>query len=413
MLADAQNDIESFVRQKAIRISTINPDSSNFVDFEQIGNAIGNARIVMLGEQDHGDAPTFAAKTSIVKYLHEKKGFNVVAFESDFFSGTFGFENLPKTNAGIAKYFKGNILGYWTLCDACYPFFSSLVPESFNTAHPYIIAGFDNQQYLSYSRINMSNTIDSVVKFYNLEIQKDTILYASILNNINTLSNQFICTTQKKEFYRKATDDLLRLKNELEVKSKPEEGWSLIIDNLICFCNQLLLKDGRFTDFANIRDKQMARNLEWLAKVKYKNEKIIVWAANYHISKYSGHFKKNNMNNDIAMATHFVKDKQLNEETYVLGFTSFDGTAGRLGTSYFAVDKPDKNGFEIWINDGFDYAFINFKDFNQQNPQYNNEFKMKSSVTGQGVHKNHEAQWNRMFDAVFFIRHMYPCKTKN
>jgi len=119
------------------------------------------------------------------------------------------------------------------------------------------------------------------------------------------------------------------------------------------------------------------------------------------------------MNKDISMATEFVKDEQLNTQTYVLGFSSYDGDAGRLGTNIFSVDKPSKNGFETWINDSVNYAFVNFKEFNQLNPKYDKEFEMKSSVTGQGVHKSHLAQWNKMFDGIFFIRHIYPCKIKN
>lgn len=413
LVSYSQNDIESFVRQKSIEIKSIDPDSLNFDDLEKIGNTIENARIVMMGEQDHGDAPAFAAKARLINYLHNKKGFNVIAFESDFFSATYGFEGLPKTKADFLKYYKGNIMPFWTLCDACNSLFSKTIPESFNTQNPYIIAGFDNQMYLKSSGLNLSRTIDSIVKANNFDILKDENLYKEIVSDISILSNQLICASQKKEFYRKSADALLLLKNQFDAKFKSDNIWSLIIDNLICFANQLILKNGNFTEFANVRDLQMAKNLAWLCKVKYPNEKIIIWAANYHVSKFTGHFSKNSMNKDISMATEFVKDEQLNTQTYVLGFSSYDGDAGRLGTNIFSVDKPGKNGFETWINDSVNYAFVNFKEFNQLNPKYDKEFEMKSSVTGQGVHKSHLAQWNKMFDGIFFIRHIYPCKIKN
>src|SRR5262245_61862370 len=81
-----QTSIKAYVQQTAVPIQTVQPEATDYSDLEAIGNAIGDAKIVMLGEQDHGDAPTYLAKTRLVKYLHEKKGFNVLAVESDFYA---------------------------------------------------------------------------------------------------------------------------------------------------------------------------------------------------------------------------------------------------------------------------------------------------------------------------------------
>src|SRR5215212_8009568 len=85
-------DIEKFIKENANVISNVNVDSDDFTDLLPIGNAIGDSRVVMLGEQDHGDGTSFLAKTRLIKFLHEKKGFNVLAFESDFFALTDGWD---------------------------------------------------------------------------------------------------------------------------------------------------------------------------------------------------------------------------------------------------------------------------------------------------------------------------------
>ena len=99
--ASGQNDIKKYVARNTNIIKTIQPDSLVFSDLEGVGRAIGDSRIVMLGEQDHGDAPTFLAKTRLIKYLHEQKGFNVLAFEDDFYTFNQGWDVLNKQKQNI------------------------------------------------------------------------------------------------------------------------------------------------------------------------------------------------------------------------------------------------------------------------------------------------------------------------
>jgi erythromycin esterase len=53
-------------------------------DVATVGKAIGNRRVVLLGENGHGVAEFSAAKAAMIRYLHEHLGFETVAFESGF-----------------------------------------------------------------------------------------------------------------------------------------------------------------------------------------------------------------------------------------------------------------------------------------------------------------------------------------
>src|SRR5687768_5674509 len=81
-----QGQLKKYVQENTVPINSIKANFTDDSDLEGISNSIGDARVVMLGEQDHGDGATMQAKTRLVKYLHEKKGFNVLAFEGEFFA---------------------------------------------------------------------------------------------------------------------------------------------------------------------------------------------------------------------------------------------------------------------------------------------------------------------------------------
>jgi len=160
----AQRTLKKYVIKNAVSIQTVDPDSTDDSDLEAIGAAIGNRTIVMLGEQDHGDAPTFLAKTRLIKYLHEKKGFNVLAFESDFFGLNYGIENVPRDKNAIDTFLKKNIYPIWTECNTCSELFYKYIPSTYASAKRLRVSGFDNQLSLSYSREHLTAKLDSLLK---------------------------------------------------------------------------------------------------------------------------------------------------------------------------------------------------------------------------------------------------------
>ena len=266
--------------------------------------------------------------------------------------------------------------------------------------------------YLRYSYQHLSKSIDSIARSLELELVHQEAQFREQLSTIELLSNQMLVLSKNRKYYEQAAESFQVLKAQLAKKPEPQSFWLFVVDNLIATCNQIAYKDADFIKSCNFRDAQMAANLKWLCEVKFPGKKIIVWAANYHISKYTGHFKKKSGYESLAMASIFINEPRLLAQTYSIGFSSYDGVAGRIGTNTFRVDQPDKNGFENWIDKSTNYAFVDFRAFNLVNPGFSTEFPLKSSVSPQGVHKSHDAQWNRMFDGIFFIRHMYPCKIK-
>jgi erythromycin esterase len=398
----AQENIRNYVKQNTMAITSIDPDSIDYIDLHAVGDAIGDAKVVMLGEQDHGDAPAFLAKTRLIKYLHEEKGFNVLAFESDFFGLNYGWNSIQKDERTIDSFLKRNIDAIWSYCNACKQLLYEYIPFTFSKGRPLEISGLDNQMSAKYS----SEKLDSLLRALKIPITLSSKYQEEILPGIKNWG----LNIKDSSLNNKYLGYLSEIGEELRNKLGKDDFWLQVIANLRSEDIEFQPKSDHWKEM-NTRDDQMARNLKWLNENRYRDEKIIVWAHNYHISKYAGHYPEDFLNRANSMGSIFTKNADVMSKTYIIGFTSYEGTAGRLfPPTHYRVDAPRPNSFENWLEPKLDYAFVDFKKYNQTSPQANENFYMSGATKGNWYHKNSEAQWNRIFDGVFFIRKMYPCQ---
>lgn len=404
----SQLSIENFVKQETSQIKTINPDSLNFDDLETVGNAIGATRVVFLGEQSHGDAATFMAKARIVKYLHEKKGFDVLAFESDFFSLVKGWEMVENGSQNIDSLLGGNIYGAWTLCAPVRNFFYSYIPNCLKNGTPLIISGFDNQLILANSYMTLFHDLDSVLKHFNLDVTKEINYTTETLPLIKSIYDQMNGSTDSSRF-EKRDSILIHIKEQLMPKVGDNGFWLMILDNLISFNMKLKYAKSNFFKSGNYRDIQMAKNLKWLYTQRFPHRKIIVWAHNYHISKYNGHYEESFTNLARTLGDEFTSDSLMNTASYVIGFTSAEGEFGMVRSNKNKVPRPKSNSFENWVNRDYSFSFTDFKKFNADLKNGKSAFFMNGSVKTPNLHTHSFAEWNKIFDGVFFIRKMTPC----
>lgn len=404
----AQKSIKEYVKTDAVNVKTIDINENDFSDLEVFGKAIGDSRIVALGEQNHGDGTTFEAKGRLVRYLHEKKGFNILVFESDYFALTYGFEKVTKTKDSINNFIQKNIMGIWSWCDKAKPFLYDYIHTTHSTTNPLQIAGMDCQFHGAYSVDNLVNI--SAPIFAKISVTEEDLANAKII--LNNLNSAFLWTY-------KPIDSVAIIKGNEAIKTflKNKSLEQLTIDEKLLIDNikrsyddfsDAIQNKSYLDDNYTKRDRQMFDNVMWLLKHRFPNEKIIIWAHSAHIAKAAQEFEDRGQKG--IMMGNFLGNKNLNPYSYyALGVTSYSATPVWTSNDYpVNVESPKRNSFENWIPKNWNYAYMDFT-LNKEIQNKNEAFTMKGTNFASHQHRNLVYQWTKVFDGIFFIRNIEGC----
>lgn len=396
LLYGQDNSIQKIVAKNFHKINSINYNSNDDSDLDEIAKAIGDSKIVMLGEQDHGDAPSFMAKTRLIQYLHEKMGFDVLAFESDFWGLNSLWDSRENNDTFSIGQVQDNVYTVWSWCAQAQNVFH-YIDSCLDTENPLIVTGFDVRHSLPFSQnlylTSLKEFVQSDKAFQsNLEEREE---FFKIAKNLITKEYDSNVGKKKKEFFISYIDN-----TSLKIE---DIFWKQEFENLKgCALNSWY--HGSIKN--NIaRDEYMGKNLLWLYHHKYAGKKIIVWAHNAHIAKNTQLVTKLSKLPEPYISMGNTVATVLKDSVYIMGFDSYGGKAGRttMGLTY-DVQQAMPDSFEDWVNKlHHDYGFINFRGL-----KINEPFYMKGLI-----HYYDKINWTQMYDGMFYIKNMFPCDRVN
>lgn len=397
----------AWLAANAAPIRTLDITDADFRDLELVGRAIGERRIVLLGEQSHGDGATFQAKARLIRYLHEQKGFDLLVFESGFHDCRRTWEDA-RAGMALADSAGGCMFELWWNSAQVLPLLQYLDSRK-GTSRPLELAGMDFQPSGSRSRF----LLDDFERFAHA--QRDT---AGLGDDLAAMRAAIGVPAPQV----KALDDSTRRRVTAAISratararaTVPALGalgeaayWQQALasaDALIDFMRQLM--NGMQTaEVFNRRDSTMAENLTWLAQ-RNPSRKIIVWGASSHLIR-----NRTRIDGDPAPgmipAGHRIGEA-FPAQVYSIAFLAAEGEMGmaRRGTAIPRQPVPSADSASLdglWRDSGQSLAFLDLRNLAADGLWLNSPL-----VARPLGYQTMTAAWPRHFDGFFFTRTMSP-----
>jgi len=348
------------IGQKSIII--LNPIDSllNQNAKKELSLQIAEKDMIFLGESEHHIGSDFSAKTEFVKFLVLEHGYKNIAFEGDFFA-------LYNTND------KNYLFPFWSKSKQCLGLFNFLAEQKVT------IWGFDNQFSMDYSFVNFSPKLFSFLNENSIVYEKKFKDFVDVVCKHGSEFNKELSKNDIKYLVEK-------INHILETDSVQQNiSWYQFLKSFKSLILQYNLPKSKGYE---IRDNQMANNLNYLAK-KLENQKIIVWAANAHISKMNEEFMEGKI-----MGAKFLE--QTNRKTFHIAFAPIKMSYRK--TSFIETQVKQKNNLLNLLPDITGNSIIFSSLISIEYPELKN-----TKFVGMFGMGNTEFNYFEHFDALVFI----------
>jgi erythromycin esterase len=420
-------DTLQMLLKNSIEIKSIDPMNEDFTDLMPLIEKIGKAKVVVLGEISHSDGASSAFKSRMVKFLHQKMGFDVLEWEAGELD-CYNLNTALRSNMRLADAKKRLMKGGWDSEEAIHPLFE-YARASWNTERPLEMAGFDNNRppYGIPGFLELLRKVYTVFPFLKPAI--DTA------NNIDSLVNLTygyfksinLDSAFKPERRQNAISSLHKTAKWLEQHSEEVEKFyskkeaALIVHFIQTFiphwtAMQAILRDHDNITWNRIRDSAMDASLAWQMEHLYPGRKIIIWAASAHFTRNTD-LKRvpgfENMRSSYKQAGDYLYSR-LGKDMYTIACTTAKGEIGQQYASFddrnggnFSfrekVPQISENSYESWaVKAKKRYLFT---DLRKADGWLQGDFLS----TCLGFTKT-TAPWSKIIDALFFIETMSPVR---
>ena len=321
---EAVKPVIAELKQRAVPLRTVEARGTT-EDLAAFGRAVGDARIVALGEASHGTREFFQMKSRLLNYLVVEKRFTVFAIEANW-PETLAVDRYIKSNEGDVAEAMSKMY-FWT-------WYTEEVRDmiewmrGFNrgyvqaTGKPPILTftAFDMQT----ATVAAAEALAYLKQHAPAEAVKAETAYRDIAG-LAVPDNRAAQFAERAAAVLKAFDDH---RAELEKASSTVAWRDARQAANVAFQACTMRIPGRSGGY---RDEMMAANVDWLLNEAHPKEKIVLWAHNGHVRFEQGAGYK-------PMGA-WLRERH-GKDMYVLGFAFRQGSLRAVGQAVGGTRSP-------------------------------------------------------------------------
>ncbi|MFH1833781.1 MAG: erythromycin esterase family protein [bacterium] len=331
-----------WLAENVLPLPSLSLEGDDFADLGPLRRQIGDARIVLLGEESHASGTTIRAMSRLVQFLHQEMNFDVLAFESSMF-GMWQVGELLRSGHEPVDALQQGLIGTWSRSPDFEPL-ARYIGAQARGAHPIDVAGVD-ARFEPMDRERLIPGIREVSEALGVGIEGRDVEAGFWSTLCGFMAGRYLDADSlpPRQVQEDVISDLRWLAGRLSDSATVREGesartlgfWAESSRSLAGLMVNVWSEVRGEGGVDRRRDGQMARNLLWLAREQFPGRKIIVWAHNYHVIRHPFRIDPG-LDCDCLMGQLIWE--ALGESSFVIAATAFSGESMWRAMSY---DWPD------------------------------------------------------------------------
>ncbi len=407
-----------WLSEHAVKLRTIDPADADFADLAPLKSAIGDTRVVMLGEQSHGDGATFEARARLIRYLHEEMGFDVLVFESGTWDCSVMNAHFGE-DGDVSKLAQLGLFPIWAASEQCRAFFD-YVRETHDSERPLELAGCDCQFSGVGGRMYAADVVAEI------EAVPGSKLDAAVKDAFVAVHDRLV-QSRAAPSAESIPGDVAAIDAFERAITAPDAPYAKALgERRLAFLRRTLANFRAQLDLAsklsvnapesqmaasNMRDRLMGENVVWLANEHYRGKKLIVWAAGRHLAHDIGEVELGKDGKKTYAQFVTLGDevhRALGDDAYTVLFIAHSGVAGICGQPSFDIPAAPADTLEDLLHRaGAPYAFVDLRGARATPGDWRNE-RIGARPFG---YAPCSARWGDVCDAFLFTDRMFKSTT--